>query len=65
MRALPPIAKRLSSNPAAYIYLAESIIAWPNQAGLAAIMKEAGWQRVTWQNLTFGIVAIHIGYAQN
>ena len=65
MRALPPIARRTSSNPEAYIYLAESIIAWPNQAALAQLMKEAGWQRVTWQNLTLGIVAIHIGYAKN
>lgn len=64
MRALPPIARKLSQNPEAYIYLAESIIAWPNQADLAEIMKSAGWKRIGWQNLTFGIVAIHIGHAE-
>lgn len=64
MRALPPVARKLSNNPEAYIYLAESIIAWPNQVDLAEIMKAAGWKRVGWQNLTFGIVAIHIGHAE-
>jgi demethylmenaquinone methyltransferase/2-methoxy-6-polyprenyl-1,4-benzoquinol methylase len=59
MRALPAIAKRTSSNPEAYIYLAESIQAWPDQAALAAQISEAGWNRASWQNLTFGIVAIH------
>jgi len=62
MRALPVIARKISSNPDAYIYLAESIMAWPNQEGLAALMREVGWQQVAWQNATFGIVAIHIGY---
>jgi demethylmenaquinone methyltransferase/2-methoxy-6-polyprenyl-1,4-benzoquinol methylase len=62
MRALPVIAKRLSRNPAAYIYLAESIRAWPDQAGLAAIMGDVGWKSVIWQDLTFGIVTVHIGY---
>ena len=62
MRALPPIARKVSSNPDAYVYLAESILAWPNQSGLALLMSEAGFQRVQWKNLTFGIVAIHTGF---
>lgn len=62
MRALPVIAKRISKNPAAYIYLAESIQAWPNQSSLAQVMRQAGWETVSWQDLTFGIVAVHIGY---
>lgn len=62
MRALPVIAKRISKNPAAYIYLAESIQAWPNQSALAQAMRQAGWESVSWQDLTFGIVAVHIGY---
>ena len=62
MRALPVVARKVSSNPDAYVYLAESIIAWPNQAGLAALMSEVGWKQVAWQNATFGIVAIHIGF---
>lgn len=62
MRALPVIAKKISKNPAAYVYLAESIQAWPNQGLLAQVMRQAGWETVSWQDLTFGIVAVHIGY---
>ena len=36
MRALPPVARAVSSNPDAYVYLAESIRAWPDQPALAA-----------------------------
>ena len=61
MRALPTVAKKVSSNPDAYVYLAESILAWPNQIGLAELMKSAGFGNVQWKNLTFGIVAIHTG----
>jgi demethylmenaquinone methyltransferase/2-methoxy-6-polyprenyl-1,4-benzoquinol methylase len=59
MRALPAVARRVSSNPDAYVYLAESIRAWPDQAGLAAVMAGSGWADVTWRNLTGGIVALH------
>ena len=59
MRALPTVARRVSSNPDAYVYLAESIRAWPDQAGLAAVMAGSGWADVTWRNLTGGIVALH------
>ena len=61
MRALPAIARKTASNPDAYVYLAESIRAWPDQAGLAAAMKAAGWGHVSWKNLTFGVVAVHSG----
>ena len=59
MRALPWVASRTSSNPDAYIYLAESIRAWPDQMALAARIEAAGWSRVTWKNLTGGVVAVH------
>lgn len=61
MRALPTVARKVSSNPDAYVYLAESILAWPNQTGLAELMRAAGFGNVQWKNLTFGIVAIHTG----
>ena len=61
MRALPTVARKVSSNPDAYVYLAESILAWPNQTGLAELMRAAGFGSVQWKNLTFGIVAIHTG----
>jgi demethylmenaquinone methyltransferase / 2-methoxy-6-polyprenyl-1,4-benzoquinol methylase len=59
MSALPRIATAISSAPDAYVYLAESIRAWPDQAGLAAMIGAAGWQRPEWRNLTGGIVALH------
>jgi demethylmenaquinone methyltransferase / 2-methoxy-6-polyprenyl-1,4-benzoquinol methylase len=61
MRALPAIAKRVSSNPEAYVYLAESIRAWPNSRELAHRIAENGWTEVAWRNLTGGIVAVHRG----
>lgn len=59
MRALPAMATAVSSNPDAYVYLAESIRAWPDQAALAARIEAAGWSNVRWRNLTGGIVALH------
>ncbi|MDF6044165.1 demethylmenaquinone methyltransferase [Streptomyces sp. JH14] len=61
MRALPPVARAVSSNPDAYVYLAESIRAWPDQAGLAQLLQKAGWSKVAWRNLTGGVVALHRG----
>ena len=61
MKALPAIARKTSSNPDAYIYLAESIRAWPDQKGLASAMEKAGWGQISWKNLTGGVVAVHSG----
>ena len=57
--AIPRIASVVSSNPAAYDYLAESIRAWPDQARLAGLLAAAGWRDVAWRNLTGGVVALH------
>ena len=59
MKALPAVAKAVSSNPEAYVYLAESIRAWPNQKQLAEIIAAEGWGEVNYRNLTGGIVALH------
>jgi demethylmenaquinone methyltransferase / 2-methoxy-6-polyprenyl-1,4-benzoquinol methylase len=59
-RALPAVARRVSRNPAAYDYLAESIVNWPGQAELARMLRTAGWSAVEWHNLTLGIVAVHV-----
>jgi demethylmenaquinone methyltransferase / 2-methoxy-6-polyprenyl-1,4-benzoquinol methylase len=61
MRALPQIARAVSSNPEAYVYLAESIRAWPAQPELARWLQEAGWADVAWRDLTGGVVALHRG----
>jgi demethylmenaquinone methyltransferase/2-methoxy-6-polyprenyl-1,4-benzoquinol methylase len=59
MRALPAVARRVSSNPDAYVYLAESIRAWPDQPALSRRVAASGWTAVGWRNLTGGIVALH------
>jgi len=59
MRALPPVARKVSSNPDSYVYLAESIRAWPDQRALAEQVRAAGWDQVAWRNLSGGIVALH------
>jgi demethylmenaquinone methyltransferase/2-methoxy-6-polyprenyl-1,4-benzoquinol methylase len=59
MRALPAIARRVSSNPDAYVYLAESIREWPPQDELARTIAAAGWSDVNFRNLTGGVVALH------
>jgi demethylmenaquinone methyltransferase/2-methoxy-6-polyprenyl-1,4-benzoquinol methylase len=59
MRALPAVARAVSSNPDAYVYLAESIRAWPAQRELAVAIAECGWEQAQWRDLTAGIVALH------
>lgn len=59
MRSLPVVARSVSSNPDAYVYLAESIRAWPDQAALATRIAGAGWSQVAYRNLSGGIVALH------
>ncbi len=59
MRALPSVARAVASNPEAYVYLAESIRAWPDQTELSHRIAQAGWSAVRWRNLTGGIVALH------
>ncbi|MGL4744854.1 MAG: demethylmenaquinone methyltransferase [Dermatophilaceae bacterium] len=59
IRSLPAVARRVSSNPESYVYLAESIRGWPDQRDLAARVAAAGWERVQWRNLSAGIVAVH------
>jgi demethylmenaquinone methyltransferase/2-methoxy-6-polyprenyl-1,4-benzoquinol methylase len=59
MRALPAAARKVSSDPESYVYLAESIRAWPDQRELARTIADAGWERVGWRDLTGGVVALH------
>lgn len=59
MKALPKVATFVSSDPSSYVYLAESIRAWPDQTGLARLVTAAGWDDVGWRDLSGGIVAVH------
>jgi len=62
-RLMPVAARRLTSDPEAYQYLARSIGAWPDQPGLARWLQEAGFAAVAWRDLSGGIVALHRGIA--
>lgn len=59
--ALPRVAEVVSSDPRAYVYLAESIRAWPDRAEIAGWMRDAGWRQVRVKDLSGGIVAVHRG----
>ena len=59
MGAIPSVARTVASNPDAYVYLAESIAAWPDQATLAEHIADAGWSGVEWMNIHGGVVALH------
>lgn len=65
LRVLPAIARRVASNPDAYVYLAESIQAWPAPPELARRVAAAGWSRVGWRSLTGGIVTLHTARKAN
>ena len=61
-RILPVFSRLAGQTKDAYDYLAESIIAWPSQQQLAKQIEAAGFERVTYSNLVFGVVAIHVGF---
>lgn len=61
-KALPKVSGLASKTPEAYTYLSDSIVAWPDQAGLAVELIDAGFENVTYKNLSFGVVAIHMGF---
>lgn len=61
-RVLPEIGARVANDRDSYEYLAESIRRFPDQDALAAMMREAGLERVAHRNLSGGIVAIHTGW---
>lgn len=50
----------ITGDKSGFVYLAESIRAFPDQRGLAAMMEEAGFHDVTWENYTGGIAAVHV-----
>lgn len=58
---LPLLAKRISPNPAAYHYLADSIMNFPNPDAFAAMMGAAGMVDVRKYPLTFGVTYLHTG----
>lgn len=60
-RVLPRVGGWLSGSRSAYEYLPDSISRFPNQEKLAAMMSEAGFADVSFENLTGGVAALHTG----
>ncbi|TWI54161.1 demethylmenaquinone methyltransferase/2-methoxy-6-polyprenyl-1,4-benzoquinol methylase [Pseudomonas duriflava] len=58
---LPLMGKLIANDSASYRYLAESIRMHPDQNTLKAMMENVGFERVTYHNMTGGIVALHRG----
>ena len=61
-KILPRLGELIAGDAHSYQYLAESIRKHPNQAGLKALLEEAGFEQCAVHNLSGGIVAIHSGY---
>mgnify|MGYP003392885664 FL=1 len=58
---MPLAGKLITDDADSYRYLAESIRMHPDQESLKAMMADAGFERITFHNMTGGIVALHRG----
>lgn len=61
-RVIPEIGERVTGDRGSYDYLVESIRKFPLQDDFAAMIEDAGFQRVSYRNLTQGVAAIHSGW---
>jgi demethylmenaquinone methyltransferase/2-methoxy-6-polyprenyl-1,4-benzoquinol methylase len=59
---LPRVGRVVAGDAESYQYLAESIRTFPDQETLSGMMRDAGFSRVTYTNLSGGIAAIHAGW---
>lgn len=57
---IPWLGGVLAGDRASYQYLNDSILEFPGQVALAAELHAAGFSNVSWRNMTFGVVAVHI-----
>lgn len=61
-KLIPRIGKLIANDEESYQYLVESIRMHPDQDSLKTMMEAAGFEKVSYLNLSGGIVAIHRGY---
>jgi demethylmenaquinone methyltransferase/2-methoxy-6-polyprenyl-1,4-benzoquinol methylase len=59
---IPALGRVVANDAEAYRYLVESIRRFPRPDAFVAAMRTAGFQRVTFQRMTGGIVALHSGW---
>jgi demethylmenaquinone methyltransferase/2-methoxy-6-polyprenyl-1,4-benzoquinol methylase len=62
---MPWMGGIIAGDAQSYRYLAESIRMHPDQPTFAGLMKDAGFDNVHWNNLTFGICAMHVGLKES
>ncbi|WP_269533587.1 bifunctional demethylmenaquinone methyltransferase/2-methoxy-6-polyprenyl-1,4-benzoquinol methylase UbiE [Chitinimonas sp. BJYL2] len=61
-KLLPKMGELIAQDAASYQYLAESIRMHPGQEELAQMMRDVGFAKVDFHNLTAGVVALHKGF---
>ncbi len=61
-KAIPPIGRAVTGDAHSYQYLVESIKKFPNQRVFASFIRDAGFERVDYRNMTGGIAALHTGW---
>ena len=61
-KAIPQFGKMITGDAEPYQYLVESIRKFPDQETFAGMIREAGFGRVQWRNLSMGIAALHSGW---
>jgi len=59
---IPALGQATTGDRSSYQYLVESIRRFPDQPTLAALMEDAGFDRVSWRDMTKGVVALHRGW---
>lgn len=59
---IPWLGEKVADDRASYQYLVESIRKFPGQAAFAGRIKQAGFSRVTYENLTAGVAALHMAW---
>ena len=60
-KVLPLFGGLISGSKSAYQYLPDSVSRFPDQNELSSLMIQAGFEEVTFRNLTGGIAALHLG----
>ncbi|KAL0337146.1 UNVERIFIED_CONTAM: 2-methoxy-6-polyprenyl-1,4-benzoquinol methylase, mitochondrial, partial [Sesamum calycinum] len=58
---IPALGELVAGDRESYQYLVESIRRFPSQEKFAAMIAEAGFRKVEYENLVGGVVAIHSG----
>ncbi|KAL9229277.1 hypothetical protein vseg_004762 [Gypsophila vaccaria] len=58
---IPSVGELVAGDRESYQYLVESIRRFPSQDVFASMIAEAGFQKVEYENLIGGVVAIHSG----